>query len=80
MDDAETTFHVVINDGPERTITVRTGWYWMAAIAALAQFGFDDGEETVVKIWLPHLLPDYGPYWYKMIDYGVAVLIPPRMQ
>jgi hypothetical protein len=60
------TFHVRINEGAEQQVSVKTGNYYLAAAAALALLGYsDDDGETVVKIWVPSLLPDYGPYYYK---------------
>jgi hypothetical protein len=59
-------FHVEINRGPTQTIKTRTGLYILAAGAALAQLEYEPVEEgpDVVKIWVPEILPDYGPYFY----------------
>lgn len=59
----DVTFHVRINEGEERAITVKTGIYTYAAAACLAVFGYDELPVTI-EIWLPSLLPEYGPYFY----------------
>ena len=58
-----TRFHFRIDGGIERAIDTKTGDYSLAAAAALAT------EENVslpavIQIWVPDLLPDYGPYVY----------------
>lgn len=74
----DSIFHVRINDGPEQTITVKTGEYQYAAVAACAMLGVtQDGPTPVhVEIWCPHLLPQYGPYHYLIADdeYGRIVV------
>jgi hypothetical protein len=58
------TFHVRIDGCPEQQITVKTGQY-MAAVAAIpALLGADPPMN--VEIWVPRLLPDYGPYFYRL--------------
>ncbi len=61
-----TTFHVQINDGPEQQVEVRSTQYHLAAVAALALLEHESRkpDPDIVKIWVPHLLPQYGPYFY----------------
>lgn len=66
-DKKETTiFHVKINNGKEQTIETKSGIYKLAVATALAQLDYESSEngENIVEIWVPHLLPDYGPYFY----------------
>lgn len=64
-DETSSTFKVQINGGPVQEITTKTGIYVLAAMAALAMLDYDENEDyDVVKIWVEHLLPDYGPYFY----------------
>lgn len=61
-----TTFHLKINGGPEQTITTKSGVYRLAVATAMANLDYTpnkDGQD-IVEIWVPHLLPDYGPYFY----------------
>jgi hypothetical protein len=58
-------FHVQINHGSTQVIETRTGKYWLAAAAALAILEHEpSGDMDIVKIWMPNLLPQYGPYFY----------------
>jgi hypothetical protein len=61
-----TTFHVKINNGQEQTIETKSGVYKLAVATALAQLDYEHNEDgnNIVEIWVPHLLPDYGPYFY----------------
>jgi hypothetical protein len=76
MDDY--TFSVRINEGPEQTITVKTGIYMYAAVAACSMLGIvQDGPDPIlVEIWMPSLLPDYGPTHYMIgeNEYGNIVV------
>lgn len=56
------TFGVRVDDGPERTIEVATGRYDSAAAAVPALLGIDHGFPIRVTIWLPELLPKFGPH------------------
>jgi hypothetical protein len=60
------TFCVQINEGPEQVIEVRTGLYHLAALAALALTEYPEAqqEHDIIKIWVPELLPGFGPYFY----------------
>jgi hypothetical protein len=60
-DSAGSTFHFRIDDGPEQTITTASSQYNIAAAAALAHV---DELPAHVEIWVPALLPEYGPYHY----------------
>lgn len=61
---AETvTFHLRINGGEERTLTVKSGIYRDAAAAAVAMFDVELPAE--IEIWVPDLVPaGYGPTTY----------------
>lgn len=56
---AESTFSIEIDGMPEQTITVKTGIYVDAVAAITALLGTT--LPFSVKIWVPHLLPHYGP-------------------
>lgn len=58
------TFHVRVDDGPEETITVKTSIYTWAVAALPAILGYE--LPIVVEIWVPRLLPEYGPYLYRV--------------
>lgn len=60
------TFHIRVDGGPEQTITVKTGIYRDAVAAVPALLGLELPIE--VEIWAPHLLPEYGPYFYRVIQ------------
>lgn len=70
------TFHVSINRGPEQVIQVRTGQYNLAAMAALAMLEYEeeDEETDIVKIWVPELMPQYGPYFYYYDGHKMGTL------
>lgn len=57
-------FHVRINDGHEHKIAVKTSMYQIAAMAAPAILGLDVFLPIHVEIWVPELLPSYGPHHY----------------
>ena len=60
-----TTWKVQINGGDVQDLETKTTQYGLAAFAALALLDYEQHPEyDVVKIWVPHLLPDYGPYFY----------------
>lgn len=60
-----TDFHVEINGGSEQVITTKTSEYALAALASLAQLDYKKHTDyDVVKIWVPKLVPEYGPYFY----------------
>lgn len=59
-----TKFHVRVNDGREETITVRTTLYTVAVAAVPALLGCE--LPATVEIWVPRLLPQYGPYFYRV--------------
>lgn len=61
---AESTFSIEIDGMPEQTITVKTGIYVDAVAAIPALLGTT--LPFSVKIWVPHLLPHYGPYHYRV--------------
>lgn len=70
----KTIFHYTLNDGPEKTIVVKTGVYKCAAAAVPALAGVDQNAYPLfIKIWVPSLLPDYGPYEYHIGQVGGAV-------
>lgn len=67
----KTKFHFRINGGPEQTIKIKSGVY-INAVAAIPAF-FDVDFPFDVEIWVPDLLPDYGPYLHRISDYGGRV-------
>ena len=59
------TFQVRIHGEDEvRTLVVKTGKYQLAAVAAPAIFGLDLPVD--LEIWCERLLPEYGPYHYRV--------------
>ena len=65
-------FHYRIDDGIERTIEVETGLYVSAAAAIPAIQGI--GEFPIkISIWVPSLVPEYGPYHYVIREAGGEV-------
>lgn len=67
-----TRFHFQVNDGREQTIAVKTGKYAFAAAAIPAMLDVD--LPANVKIWVPRLLPEYGPYYY-IVDYDECMRV-----
>lgn len=68
-----TVFHVRINGGPEKTIALPSGLYDVAVAASLALATEEQAHGHMqVEIWVPKLLPDYGPYHYRALrnEYG----------
>ena len=57
-------FHFTIDEGPEQTIEFESGVYMYAAAALPSALGLSLEKETVVKIWVSELLPEYGPYYF----------------
>jgi hypothetical protein len=47
-----------------RSLTVKTGVYQLAAVAAPAVFGLELPVD--LEIWVDDLLPEYGPYHYRV--------------
>lgn len=63
-------------DGVVRVLDLPTGDYRMAAVVAVAMA--DKPLPCYVKIWCETLLPEYGPYWYKVMnDEYVRLLVRP---
>jgi hypothetical protein len=60
----DTTFSIEIGNGPEQSLVVKTGVYIDAVAAIPAILGI--GMPFTVKIWSPDLLPEYGPYYYRV--------------
>lgn len=58
------TFHIRVDGGPEQTITVKSSIYRNAVAALPALLGLD--LPITVEIWVPSLLPHYGPYFYRV--------------
>ncbi len=65
-------FHFRVNDGPEQIIRCKSGIYKEAVAAIPALFGIDS-YPAKIEIWVPSLLPDYGPYLYGFEREGSAV-------
>ena len=51
-------------DGVRRSVDAPTGDYRMAVVVAAALA--DPKLPVYVKVWIDDLLPEYGPYWYKI--------------
>lgn len=67
------TFNVEINRGLTQAITVKTGVYRLAALAALALVEHEPRDDfDIVKIWAPHL-PSHGPYFFTWDSEAGAV-------
>lgn len=63
--DSGTTFQVrVIGETEVRTLSVKTGQYQLAAVAAPAIFGLKLPVD--IEIWCERLVPEYGPYRYRI--------------
>lgn len=68
-------FHFTINGGPERVFHARTGVYCSAVAAIPAVFGIPENEFPIdIEIWVPELLPQYGPYVYRIEQIAGPVL------
>ena len=68
-------FHFTINDGPEQTITMKSGVYVQVVAALPGVLGIDqDAYPLTIKIWVPDLLPEYGPYTYYIDAAGGDVV------
>ncbi len=66
-------FTFTVNDGEEQSIKVKSGIYVEAVAAIPAIIGIDqDAYPLTIKIWVPDLLPDYGPYTYYIERPGAA--------
>lgn len=59
-----TTYDVRIDDGEVQQFTCRTGFYSLAALAAVACLS--DKTNCMVEISVPDLVPEYGPYLYAV--------------
>jgi hypothetical protein len=71
IDDEHCTFGIRVNDGPEQTITVKTGIYIEACAAVPALLGIKPSEYPLrIMIWVPDLIPQYGPYTYYIEQVG----------
>lgn len=69
-------FTFTINGGKERTIKTKTTTYIEAAAACPAKAGVKASDyPLVVSVWVPDLLPDYGPYDYYIDKPGGQVAI-----
>jgi hypothetical protein len=64
MSEERHVFHIRINGGPEQRILTKSGVYVYAVAAVPALF--DTGLPVSVEIWVPRLLPEYGPYSYRV--------------
>lgn len=63
MSKKKTEFTFTVNGGAERKVKVASTTYVEAVAAIPAIFGISEYPLTI-KIWVPILLPDYGPYNY----------------
>lgn len=78
----EETFQVRVHGEQEvRNLNVKTGQYQLAAAAAPAIFGLELPVD--LEIWCERLLPEYGPYhyrvyWNEFVCVQVLLLLPTR--
>jgi hypothetical protein len=66
-------WHYRVNGGDEQSVFLRTSLYCCAAAAIPAVDGRRDWP-WVIEVWVPRLLPDYGPYIYYIAEPGAAAL------
>jgi hypothetical protein len=59
-------FVVRVNGGAETAVPRASGIYRLAAIAAALTMTEPVSWPVEVEIWVPDLLPDYGPYRYSV--------------
>lgn len=57
-------FEVRVNDGCVQHITVESGIYRDAAAATLALL--EVSIPSIIEIWSPAALPQYGPYFFPI--------------
>lgn len=68
------TFHLRVNGGEEQTVKVKTGVYVSAAAAIPAILGIEsDTFPLRIELWVPNLLPEYGPYVFYIHEPGGEV-------
>jgi hypothetical protein len=70
---SKTTFNIRVADGPVQKIEVKTGIYRDAAAAVPALLGL--ALPIVVEIWHPKLVPEYGPYLYRIKENAFGGLV-----
>lgn len=56
-----------INGGDEISFDSERSQYSLAAMEAFGRLSLPYPCE--IEIWVPHLLPDYGPYFYRIGDF-----------
>jgi len=64
MQSSSITYDVRIDGGEVQQFTCRTGFYSLAALAAVACLS--DKANCMIEISIPDLVPDYGPYLYAV--------------
>lgn len=62
-----TDFMLRVNGGPMQRFEATTGVYSLAVMQAFGKL--DMLYPCDVEIWIPDLLPDYGPYFYRIADF-----------
>ncbi len=70
-DNAQETFTVRINGGDPRPFVGATGMYKYAALQAVLSDPSllplpAANKPLIVDIWIPRLIPEYGPYHYMI--------------
>lgn len=68
------TFTAAVGGGEPRDIDAPTGDYRL--IVAMAVALADATPPCTVRVWCRDVLPDYGPYWYRVKNdaYGNLVV------
>lgn len=73
MGEKRSVFHIRINGGREQRMLSKSSVYSYAVAAVPALF--DTELPVSIEIWVPELLPEYGPYFYRVEadEYGNIV-------
>ena len=60
-------YKILVNGVDEFDFSTHHTEYQLAVLSAFGCLGLSYPCE--VEIWVPHLLPDYGPYKYRIADF-----------
>lgn len=67
-------FHIRVNGGNEQIVEAKTGVYASVSAAVPALLGIEQDQYPLrIEIWVPELLPDYGPYMHYIHEAGGEV-------
>jgi hypothetical protein len=70
------TYHFTVNGSPEKVCDLKSTIYDEAVAAIPAMLSEPEKQYPLeITIWVPDLLPDYGPYDYYIEKPGGAVAI-----